>query len=271
MTAVRPVLLRSLLVWLLLELIAAAQVRYTDETVLANWVRTTAAPVVAAVDWLTTTARDLREGLRDTSRLAAEVVHLRTDLADAETRIRLLEEDRAALHEALDVASAMPELDVASVLARVTWRDLAEGVMEVSAGRLDGVVRDTVVVAPGGVVGRVIRTAPHSSRVELVTRATAAVAIRPADGNADALAVGAGDGSLRIDYLPRRSELLRGAELLTSGADGIYPPGLPVAQVAAVRESAGAFLQVTASPSAALADIRVVRLLTGWPGRTERP
>ncbi len=271
MTAVRTVLLRSLLLWLLLELIAAAQVRRADETVLTSWVRAAVAPVASAAEWLTTAGSDLREGLRDTARLAAEVGHLRGELDDAETRIRLLEEDRAALREALDVAVAMPELDTPSVVARVTWRDLADGVMQVSAGRLDGVVRDTVVVAPGGVVGRVIRTAPHASWVELVTRATAAVAVRAADGGADALTVGAGNGTLRVDYLPRRSELLRGAELLTSGADGIYPPGLPVAQVTAVRESAGAFLEVTATPSAAIADTRVVRLLTGWPGRTERP
>jgi len=270
-TAVRPVLLRSLLVWLLLELIAAAQVRHAEETVLASWARAALAPVASTAEWLTTTAVDLREGLRDTSRLAAEVGRLRTELADAEIRIRLLEEDRTALRDALDIAAAMPELDTSSVVARVTWRDLAEGIMEVSAGRLDGVMRDTVVVAPGGVVGRVIRISPHASRVELVTRPTAAVAVRATAGGADALAVGAGDGTLRIDYLPRRSELLRGTELLTSGADGIYPPGLPVARVEAVRESAGAFLEVTATPSAVLADARVVRLLTGWPGRSERP
>lgn len=271
MTAIRRILLRSLLLWLLLELIAAAQVRHAGETVLASWARATAAPVVAAAGWLTTTGRDLREGLRDSSKLIAEVARLRDELADAETRVELLEEDQAALQEALDVVLAMPELDEPSVVARVTWRNLAEGLLEVSAGRTEGVGRDTVVVAAGGVVGRVIRTAPHASWVELVTRPTAAVAVRAGDGGADALAVGAGDSSLRIEYLPRRSELLRGAELITSGADGIYPPGLPVARVAAVRESAGAFLEVSAVPSAALADVRVVRLLIGWRGHRESP
>lgn len=62
---------------------------------------------------------------------------------------------------------------------------------------------------------------------------------------------------------------MTGDEILTSGADGIYPPGLPVGRVTNVRESANAFLEVHAEPAGALATARVVLLLDGWTGTTK--
>ena len=78
--------------------------------------------------------------------------------------------------------------------------------------------------------------------------------------------MGSDSGELVIQFIPRQAELLRGDELVTSGADGIYPPGLPVCRVASVRESASAFLEVRGDPSASLNTSRVVLLLDRWMG-----
>ncbi len=266
MTSGRPETLRLILVWVLLETLAAAQVRRDQESLLVIWARAAVRPVVAAAEGVDRTLRAAADGLKDTLDLVSEVASLRTELAESRTRVRLVEEDRAAFEEAVEVAVALPRLEANCLIARCTWRDLAQGLMEVSAGQAEGVRPDTVAVGADGVIGRVVRVSHHTSWVELVTRPTAAVAVRTADGSAEGLAVGTGGASLRVEYLPRRTELLRGAGLLTTGADGVYPPDLPVGTVTLVREGPGAFLEVAADPAVDLTRVRVVGLLLGWPG-----
>jgi rod shape-determining protein MreC len=64
--------------------------------------------------------------------------------------------------------------------------------------------------------------------------------------------------------VPRQAALERGALLVTSGGDGIYPPGIPAARVARIRESNEPFLEVTAVSTADLQAIRIVLLLPEW-------
>jgi rod shape-determining protein MreC len=129
---------------------------------------------------------------------------------------------------------------------------------------------DTAAVGAAGLVGRVISTDLDSAWLELITHPVAAVAVCTPDGGVHGLAEGAGPNRLAVRYIPRSAEILRGTELVTSGADGVYPPGLPVGRVAWVRESDDPFLTVTATPSARLANLRIVLLLPQWTS-TEDP
>ena len=49
------------------------------------------------------------------------------------------------------------------------------------------------------------------------------------------------DGSLELKFVPLNAEFENGDQLVTSGIDGVYPPGLPVAQIGNVERNA-AFL-----------------------------
>jgi rod shape-determining protein MreC len=69
-------------------------------------------------------------------------------------------------------------------------------------------------------------------------------------------------------YVPRAADLLRGDGLITSGADGIYPAGIPVARITRIRETDAPFLEIRARPTVDLATLRVVLLLPGWIGTT---
>ena len=123
---------------------------------------------------------------------------------------------------------------------------------------------DTSVVASGGILGRVIRSEGRRCWIELITHPVAGVAVQTRSGEVAGLAVGSDSGQLEIQFVPRQARLMRGDELVTSGADGIHPPGLPVGRVASVRESDRPFLEVRAEPAANLATTRVVLLLDGW-------
>jgi len=162
------------------------------------------------------------------------------------------------------LAAAVPSLDAAAVPSRIVYRNLAQGLMIVQLSGNHRLPPDTPAVANGGVVGRVIKSDRRRCWIELITHPVAAVAVQTEDGLIDGLSTGTEVGTLEIQFISRQAQLLRGSILITSGADGVYPPGLPVGRVTSVRESADAFLEVHAEPTAALATARVVLLLRGW-------
>ena len=98
--------------------------------------------------------------------------------------------------------------------------------MTIDKGTSDGLRPDMAVIAPAGVVGRIIL--PTGARGE------GAAAHRPqCRGRRDGRAVaGAGrggghrNGSLRLDHVPGTADVKVGDRVVTSGIDGIYPRAL---------------------------------------------
>lgn len=249
-----------------MELIAAFQVHVEGGRLLGRWTELVTRPVIALVTGTARTAQDAVLGLGSLSELLAS--HHRQGLALEESRAlnHLLQEDLAAARETQSLSVAMPFLSEAGLLSRCLYRDLGAGIMEVSAGRAEGISADNPAIGAGGVVGRVVHAGYRRSRLELVTSPAAAVAVRTQRTAIPGLAVGSGTNTLDVRYVPVQAQVLRGALLVTGGEDGIYPPGLPVARVISVRETGGPFLEISAAPTADLARLRVVLLLASWPG-----
>jgi rod shape-determining protein MreC len=67
-----------------------------------------------------------------------------------------------------------------------------------------------------------------------------------------AIAFGGGSsGMLELRYMAANADIENGDQLVTSGIDGTYPPGLPVASVVRVeRDASYTFARVLAQPSA---------------------
>jgi len=260
----RILVLRTALLWVLLELLAAAQVRSTaGNLVIWEWARTAVAPVLFVGNTIGSVVGGAVTGISDAADLIIENDRLRSELETAQTMNLILDEDLAA-HRELDALAAMvPDLAGFVIPARTTYRDLQRGRMIVQAGGDRRISPDASAVASGGVIGRVIRSDGRRCWIELITNSVAAVAVQTADGRVQGLAVGSDSGELEVQFVPRHAELLRGDELVTSGADGIHPPGLPLGRVTSVRESDRPFLDVRAEPATPLATTRVVLLVEG--------
>jgi rod shape-determining protein MreC len=78
-----------------------------------------------------------------------------------------------------------------------------------------------------------------------------------------AVAFGSGSsGMLELRFMAANAEIQNGDRLVTSGIDGIYPPGLPVATVARVeRDAAYAFAKIVCQPAAGVESGRYVLVL----------
>jgi rod shape-determining protein MreC len=261
----RILVLRTVLLWILLEILAAAQVQTPDgERVISVWVRAAISPVLWTGEAIGSFVGDAIKGVSESATLLVTNRELQLELETTKALNRIMAEDMAAHLELNSLAGLVPNLTATAVPARTTFRDLARGRM-IALVTLDRrIPADTPAVASTGVIGRVIRSEGRRCWIELITHPVAAVAIQTSDGRVQGLAVGADTGDLEIQFIPRQAQLLRGDELVTSGADGIYPPGLAVGRVTSVRESDKAFLEVRAAPAAALATVRVVLLLDGW-------
>jgi rod shape-determining protein MreC len=150
------------------------------------------------------------------------------------------------------------------LVGRCSYRDLAGGKMEVRTAQPVHLRRDTAVVAADGLVGRIVRSEGQRHWLQLLTHAAAAVAVQTEDSLVQGLALGTGGVALTVAYVPRQAVLERGDLFVTSGADGIYPPGIPTVRVIRVRESDEPFLEVTAVSTADHRMTRMVLILPEW-------
>jgi len=261
----RPYVLRTILVWILLELLAALQMPATGGSpILFSWLRTLVEPVAIVAEGTVDLAIDFGLGAHGLQRAMVENREMRIDLETLRARQMLLQADLEALREIGDFAGPNAEFDAGALVGRCTYRDLLAGSMEVRTAGSFILAHDTPVVSANGLVGRVLRSEGRRHWLQLVTHTAAAVAVETEDSLVHGLALGTGSNALTVAYVPRQAELERGALLVTSGSDGIYPPDIPVARVTRIRESNEPFLEVTAISTADLHAIRMVLILPKW-------
>ena len=261
----RAYALRTLLVWTLLELLAALQVPSPrGGPVLFAWLRTLAEPLIRGAANTVDLAVDIGLGTRGLERVLSDNRRMRIELEELKARETLLRADVEALREIGGLVGSQAELEAGALIGRCAYRDLVAGTMEVRTDTFRILSRDTPVVTAGGLVGRVIRSEGRRHWLQLLTHSAAAVAVQTEDSSVQGLALGTGGYTLTVAYVPRQAELKRGAMLITSGGDGIYPPGIPTVRVTRVRESDEPFLEVSAVSTADLLAARMVLLLPEW-------
>lgn len=119
-----------------------------------------------------------------------------------------------------------------------------------SVGSDDGVTTGMPVRSPLGLVGRVLEIGDSSARVLLLTDSSSIVPVRRAQDDTAGLAEGRADGTLRIRLNNLGvNPLQKGDVFVTSGAGGIYPPGIPVAVAHDITRD-GAIALLLANPAA---------------------
>lgn len=104
--------------------------------------------------------------------------------------------------------------------------------VRISSGERQGVYRGMSVVTPDGIVGQVIRTTGGYADVALVTDPQSRVGVRVQRSRARGTAAGSGSGPLKLENMLRTEDVEDGDLIITSGTDGVYPPGLVVGRVA---------------------------------------
>ncbi len=122
-----------------------------------------------------------------------------------------------------------------------------------------------------GVTGQVIRTNPLNSEVILITDPSHAISVEINRNGLRTIAMGSGIiDQLNLPFLPNNADIQEGDLLVTSGLDGTFPSGYPVATVSTViRQPGNTFAVVHARPAAHLDKSR--ELLMVWSNKEPIP
>ena len=109
----------------------------------------------------------------------------------------------------------------------------------INRGSNDGLKLGNPIANDAGILGQVVRIYDNSAEVSLLEDRDFAVPVQVARNGLRAAVFGAGRGNpLELRYLPVASDLEVGDVLITSGIDGVYPPGFAVAVISRIERSA---------------------------------
>ena len=177
-------------------------------------------------------------------------------------RMTQLQEENTRLRALLELR---PALQVRSVAAEILYdtSDPFSRKVVLDHGSAQGVVAGSPVINDLGVLGQVTRVYPLSSEVTLLTDKDAAIPVLNARTQQRSAAFGNGDSSgMELRFLAGNADVQTGDVLTTSGVDGVYPAGLPVARVVAVeRRVETGFAQIRLAPAAPADGVRHVLVL----------
>ncbi len=222
-------------------------------------------PLLSATSAMTSAATslwanyvDLR-GLRQENRdLQAEVNRLRAELLAREEAVRENARLTALLRLQQDTLSGgTATLTPARIIgkdATIWFRTLL-----INKGSRHGIVRNMPVISPEGLVGRVIEVTPFSARVQLITDLVSSVGAVIQRNRVIGVVTGRVESALEMRYVPLTADVIVGDRVITSGMGGVFPKGIVIGTVSAVRTPVGAlFAEVEVEPAAPFSHLEEV-------------
>jgi rod shape-determining protein MreC len=129
--------------------------------------------------------------------------------------------------------------------------------LTIDKGTAHGLRPDMAVIAPAGVVGRIITPSARAAKVQLLIDRNAAAGAVVERSRAQGVVEGTG-GDLRLNYVSGTADVRSGDVVITSGIDGIYPKGFVLGQIESVERSAGEFGAIVIRPAVDFSSIEAV-------------
>ncbi|HVS21051.1 MAG TPA: rod shape-determining protein MreC [Pyrinomonadaceae bacterium] len=214
---------------------------------------------------------ELRRASAENQQLHQQIDQMQTELRD--TRARASEAERLEKLFKLNEKS-----DYKTVVAQVIARDPSMWFdsIQIDKGSWSGIEVNMPVVTTEGIVGRVVSISPLSAQVMLATdekSGAGAVVGQLGQSNSLGSVKGLGDsGLLEMRYVSGLEKVQTGDTVVTTGQDGIYPPGYNIGEVVEVRPGSATQAQIIhIRPSAGLERLKEVAVLLYHPPQRSEP
>ena len=212
---------------------------------------------------------DLRGVREENDQLRRELAELRIRLQQQEA----LAQQSRSLQALLSLKSSTPfETVAATVIAGGASPDFRTATID--KGTRDGLRPDVAVLAPEGVVGRVILPTALAAKVQLLIDRSAAVGAMDERSRVQGVVLGTGTDLVRMEYVSGTADVKVGDRVVTSGIDGIYPKGFVIGQIESVDKGAGEYSAIVIRPAvnfSALEDVLVVLSPQAAPAAPSAP
>jgi rod shape-determining protein MreC len=188
-----------------------------------------------------------------------------TLLSEKAARVDQLRRENERLRALLDLR---PAIQTRSIAAEVMFEaaDPFSRKLFIDQGQAQGVALGAPVVNEAGVLGQITRLYPLTAEVTLLVDKDAAIPVLNTRTQQRSAAFGglqmAGRGAMELRFMSGNADVQTGDTLTTTGVDGVYPPGLPVARVASVeRRVDSGFARILLEPAAQPDAVRHVLVL----------
>jgi rod shape-determining protein MreC len=182
--------------------------------------------------------------------------------SDSLLQVEQLRIENESLRSLFDLRKSIKHKTVAAQISHET-RDAFSNRIVIDRGSQHGLAPGHPVINAQGVVGQVARVSPITAEVSLVTDPSLMIPVALPRSGLRSLASGTGDGQqVELKYLNINAEVEVGDVLVTSGLDGLYPSGLPVAKINRVeRAGSGQFPRITSTPVAPIGTLQHVLVI----------
>ncbi|MGE5472251.1 MAG: rod shape-determining protein MreC [Bacteroidota bacterium] len=201
------------------------------------------------------------QGMRSLQQENLDLKHAQLNTAPNLERLVQLEAENERLRKLLAVKEREKAGgQVAQIL--YTARDPFSRKVIVDKGQQSGIVAGQPAIDEAGVVGQVTRVFPFSAEITLITDKDQAVPVQIVRSGQRSVVFGLGNGQLELRYMPANADVQVGDILVTSGLDGVYLSGFPVAKVINIeRDSAYSFARIFCVPVAGVENFGEIMVL----------
>ncbi len=166
-------------------------------------------------------------------------------------RFEHLEQENAHLRALLQMSRRVETKSIAADILYNAPDPFARKVI-LDRGAQQGVEPGLAVVDANGVIGQVTRVHPIQAEVTLLTDRNQSIPVAVVRNGVRGVLYGVGRGMLEMRHVLADVDIQPGDQLVTSGLDGVFVPGLPVATVTRVNRDADAFARIECEPLAAI-------------------
>ena len=136
----------------------------------------------------------------------------------------------------------------------------------INQGKVQGVKEGLPVLAPQGIVGRIVVVYPEYSKVMLIVDRKSGADAMVQRTRARGILKGKGGNRCSLEFVPKSADVQVGDLVLASGLVGLYPKGLVFGKVtAANKKNPGVFQEIEVTPNvdlSTLEEVLVVKVAT---------
>ena len=261
----RSIAVAAVLLIISLTILSFSAIRLSETGFLRKMVLEAAAPVEDTINISLQNLHDVWKrylflvGLEDENRRFRKQ---NADLTEQLNRHREGFLEAMRLRKLLELRESFPQRAVA---ARVIDRNRSSlfKTLLINKGTADGLRVGLAVLSDQGVVGRIIETSWHASRVLLLIDGNSNIDGIIQRSRAQGILQGAGSAGCSLKYISRAEEVLAGDVVISSGLSGVLPKGLLLGVVTgASRKEGGLFQKIDVAPAVDFEKLEEVLALT---------
>jgi rod shape-determining protein MreC len=219
------------------------------------------APALEGLEYLAHSAKQIWQGyffLVDVRRQNAEMQRQLEEFKQREVRFQEAQEALTRLEALLDLKRqvALPVIGARVIAYDPTlWSRSAI----IDQGKAQGVKDGLPVLAPQGIVGRIVGVYPEYSKVMLIVDRKSSADAMVQRTRVRGMLKGKGGNRCSLEFVPKNADVQVGDLVLASGLVGLYPKGLVFGKVtAANKKNPGVFQEIEVSPNVDLSTVEEV-------------